>query len=527
MLTRRTFLQSALFLPAALASPAHAQQTASGTVPAQTASATEVFADFEGGNYDGWTIEGNAFGSAPATDALFPGKISGFTGRGFLCSLHPKKGNVATGKAISREFTITKPFITFKIGGGSHPNEACMNLVVDNQIVHTATGYDLPALSEALWDVSALVGKKAHLEVVDSTASPQRGYILIDDIQFTNGIIPRQQEKLELLANGLGHDFELPGVWGAVWSDGRVSGQYAAGYASLEEKRLATVNTLITYGSISKAMTGFLTCIMVYKNVIQWSTTIRQMLPEMIGKIRPELLDVTVELLVTHRAGLRNGPLKWPETGETPSKSRYLYVQNLLDSPMVGQPGEKSSYAPGVEVVGVMLERLTGKTLETLFKQEVFDRYGMNSCMLGDPYTFDKKADAPWGYSTDSSGRHTLASTKPMGPGYACGGISGTITDVVRWFAALANGYDQGGNGLSKLFYETVLAVPNNSHHTYSGLQPNSHSRFSHDGATSRGMAYGIVDIKSDKSIVLASNLVGHKMVLPACQDRCYKWLDE
>ena len=104
MSSRHTFLQSALFLPSLLAAHAFAQDT--NTAP------SAPFADFENGWGD-WTLEGDAFGSAPATDALFPGKIRGFGGRGFLCTLHPRKGNAATGKAISREFTIEKPFITF------------------------------------------------------------------------------------------------------------------------------------------------------------------------------------------------------------------------------------------------------------------------------------------------------------------------------------------------------------------------------------------------------------------------------
>jgi hypothetical protein len=154
MLTRRTFLQSALLLPAVLTyAPARAQDATPRTVPAQAKPTTEVFADFEGGAYDGWTLEGDAFGTAPTTDALFPGQISGFVGRGFLCSRHPRKGNAATGKVTSREFTIEKPFLRFKIGGGNHPNEACMNLVVDNQIVRTATGNDTPTLSAASWQV--------------------------------------------------------------------------------------------------------------------------------------------------------------------------------------------------------------------------------------------------------------------------------------------------------------------------------------------------------------------------------------
>ncbi len=59
-----------------------------------------------------------------------------------------------------------------------------MNLIVDNQIVRTATGDDTPTLSEAWWNVSAFAGKKARLEVIDNTRSEDRGYILVDDIKF-------------------------------------------------------------------------------------------------------------------------------------------------------------------------------------------------------------------------------------------------------------------------------------------------------------------------------------------------------
>ncbi len=105
MLTRRTLLQSALLLPTALTYPVRAQQAATGTVPAKAAPAIEVFANFESGSYDGWTIEGNAFGSAPTTDALFPGQISGFTERGFLCSLHPRRGTPPPAKP----FPVSSP----------------------------------------------------------------------------------------------------------------------------------------------------------------------------------------------------------------------------------------------------------------------------------------------------------------------------------------------------------------------------------------------------------------------------------
>jgi hypothetical protein len=145
---------------------------------------TQSFANFEAATFDGWTLEGNAFGSAPATSATYDGKIRGFGGSRFLSSLHPLKGNTATGRAVSQKFTIVKPFITFQIGGGYHPAKACLNLVLDGKIVRTQTGGDSPQLLNRSWEVSEFVGKTAHIEIVDATDSIQRGYVLVDDIAF-------------------------------------------------------------------------------------------------------------------------------------------------------------------------------------------------------------------------------------------------------------------------------------------------------------------------------------------------------
>lgn len=151
-------------------------------VQAQVPSRT--FADFEAGSLDGWTIEGDAFGSAPATSASYEGQVRGFGGSQYLSSLHKRKGNAATGRAVSQTFTVVKPYITFRIGGGSHPNQACINLVLDGKVVRTETGGDSPQLLSRTWEVSEFVGKSAHFEVVDATDSAERGYILVDDIAF-------------------------------------------------------------------------------------------------------------------------------------------------------------------------------------------------------------------------------------------------------------------------------------------------------------------------------------------------------
>ena len=97
-------------------------------------------------------------------------------------------GSIATGKAVSKEFTIKKPLITFLIGGGNHPGQTCFNLVVNSRTVRTQTGNGSADLSPALWNVGDLMGQRGHLEVVDNSQSADRGYVMIDDIRFEDDL---------------------------------------------------------------------------------------------------------------------------------------------------------------------------------------------------------------------------------------------------------------------------------------------------------------------------------------------------
>ena len=178
MQTRRGFLKTT----AAIAASPCLLQTAFAQ---QRSSPFEMFADFESGSYEGWTLEGACWDAAPASNQTFAGKITGFQGDHFLCTLHPRLGVATTGRATSKEFRIERPFIDFLIGGGHYPDEACLNLVVDGTIVCTATGDDSVDLRSAFWDVSAWIGKTAHFEVVDRTRA-RRGYVMVDAIRLTD-----------------------------------------------------------------------------------------------------------------------------------------------------------------------------------------------------------------------------------------------------------------------------------------------------------------------------------------------------
>jgi len=157
-----------------------------------TLSAAEpdiLIADFEGHTYSDWTVTGDAFGAGPARGSIgTQRKVTGFLGKGLVNSFHGK--DPATGTLASPAFTIERDYINFLIGGGMHPGKTCINLIVDGKAVRTATGpNDRPGGSERLgwthWDVKALKGQSATLEIVDQYRRGW-GHINVDHIVQSN-----------------------------------------------------------------------------------------------------------------------------------------------------------------------------------------------------------------------------------------------------------------------------------------------------------------------------------------------------
>ncbi len=145
--------------------------------------------DFEAADYGDWKVEGEAFGEAPAKGTLGGQMhVSGFEGEGLVNTF--LRGDKPTGKLTSPEFTIERNYIKFLIGGGGHKGKTCMNLLIDGEVVLSATGPNLqPGGSEFLnwenWDVKQYKGKKAVLQIIDE-ASGGWGHINVDQISQSN-----------------------------------------------------------------------------------------------------------------------------------------------------------------------------------------------------------------------------------------------------------------------------------------------------------------------------------------------------
>ncbi len=166
-------------------------------IPGQPVRSPIVFADFEGGNYGDWKVEGEAFGQAPAQGTLArQQRVSGYRGKG-LVNTYLGGNDSLQGKLVSPVFTIERPFIGFLVGGGADAKTA-VRLVVDGKVVHSMSGKQNEQLTACNWNVGELIGQQAHLEIVDEL-SDAWGHINVDQIEFRDSPLVDQIEDARQL----------------------------------------------------------------------------------------------------------------------------------------------------------------------------------------------------------------------------------------------------------------------------------------------------------------------------------------
>jgi fructan beta-fructosidase len=178
--------------------------------PPPAGTVFEDFEEFDPGSYpDGWTTTGSFAGTSPATGAIGDQQpVSGYEGAHLVNTFIDH--DLATGRIISPEFTVTTDYINFLVGGGNHPYPGdagnpptAVNLVVDGQVVRSATGQDNEALNWTNWSVSEFEGRTARIEIVDENTGGW-GHINADQITFSDQpAFPRSTETaVNLLVDG-------------------------------------------------------------------------------------------------------------------------------------------------------------------------------------------------------------------------------------------------------------------------------------------------------------------------------------
>ena len=136
--------------------------------------------NFTGKTFGNWTTTGTAFSKGPASrDLIARLGINGSPENAVATS--KIEGDGPTGRLTSPPFQIARKYISFCISGGNYERHTCLNLLVHGKVVKSATGHRSDHMTQETWDVSALHGQEAQIELVDE-ATGDWGHIDVSQI---------------------------------------------------------------------------------------------------------------------------------------------------------------------------------------------------------------------------------------------------------------------------------------------------------------------------------------------------------
>ena len=194
----------------------------------------------------------------------------------------------------------------------------------------------------------------------------------------------------------------------------------------------------------------------------------------------PAKREITIRQLLTHTSGLSYATIGTKEAVAIYAKNRIPSgigtpggnlgdaINRLAKLPLMTNPGEKWSYSLSTDVVGYLIEVLSGQSLDQFLRTRLFDPLGMNDTYFYLPK--DRQNRLATLYTEDSTKtirkqtvRYGLSPDYPKAAGtYFSGGagLSSTLADYAVFLQMLLNGGDY--NGKRFLSPTTVRLITSN-----------------------------------------------------------------
>ncbi len=234
----------------------------------------------------------------------------------------------------------------------------------------------------------------------------------------------------------------------------------AYGKADLENGSPMSEDGVFRIASLTKQFTAAAVLELVEQGRVALDDDIRTYLPDLDTQGRV----LRIRQLLNHTSGVRNvyelaawsriRPLRLPR-----AETRKLVLQGLAEEGLDFEPGTDFHYSnTGYDLLGDMIEKVTGTDLGSFFRTELLEPLGM-----------DHTSMCPWprviphrvrGYEPDG-GTLTNAFRISQGVLFASGGLCSDARDLLRWNAAL-----HGGRVLSPESYR-AMTTPEGASTTY------------------------------------------------------------
>lgn len=206
----------------------------------------------------------------------------------------------------------------------------------------------------------------------------------------------------------------LPGLIAALGLPGADTRYLARGSDGFTDLDPLTPDSLFRIYSLTKPITGMAVMMLIDEGKLRLDQPLADVLPKYarmqvqvtadgsITDLRPAKTAITIRHLLTHTAGLgytiiQKGPIKgaMEQAGLVPGRVSRLplpgldsgntvpslaeFADRLAEMPLVHEPGTVWSYSLGLDLLGRVIEVVSGQPFDTFLQERLFDPLGMAS----------------------------------------------------------------------------------------------------------------------------------------------------
>ncbi len=240
---------------------------------------------------------------------------------------------------------------------------------------------------------------------------------------------------IDTFINRILSEWKAAGVTVAVVEKNKVIMARGFGYKDYENKVPVTENTLFAIGSCTKAFTSSLLSFPMKEGKLDFDEPVNHYLPEL-RFISDELTNnVTTRDMMSHRTGLPRHDLAW--YGSAAKRDSLIYIIRYFEKTApLRRVFQYNNFMFLTQ--GVLAEKLSGKSWETLIKEQLFTPLNMTSSntSMNDHI---KAGDYSFGY-TESDGKikkMPFMNIDGIGP---AGSINSNAKDMANWVMMWING---------------------------------------------------------------------------------------
>ena len=279
----------------------------------------------------------------------------------------------------------------------------------------------------------------------------------------------------------------LAGAVTVVARRGQLVRLQAQGFADLEAQRPMRTDDIFQIQSMTQPITVVAVLMLLEEGRFLLSDPVARYLPEFADMkvavpqadapgghvLSPLRRAITLHDLLTHRAGFVGVPpslnapaeaLRRQALQSLPANFDFTleqYVKVLAASPLDSQPGTWLRYGPATEVLGRLVEVVSGRTLPEFFAERIFQPLGMVDTFFTVPV--DKRSRVVKAYGRSADGRLTPVPAYSQAPRFfsAAGNVFSTPADYLRFCQMLlgtGHGKGPGPRLLSRKSVELMTA---------------------------------------------------------------------